>query len=1302
MGGHSTLSSDCNADDGADPLVARISAVPGIIDCAVYEVSSGAGALRVLAVVGPAAASLATDPPSGILRSEGGADVILPVTALDENIHQDAPLWSAAAKEAATRRVAAQFDTSDVAMTFAWDVAPVARAPFGAGNGQAAPVAPTDRTGFGRKLSNQPALIEGAPYTPPDGYPVTLAEAVMRLQGSTQEIVVYRPNGQVDRLPHDTVLDQALRVKAGLAAQGLKKGDIVLCDVTDAMQSTAIIWGATLAGIVPALITVPAKDDANTDAIARLKAAAQVLGHPPIVLDGARALADLGTLRQLDAHSLITHDGAVPEPAQIDPEDDAVIFLTSGSTGVPKGVVQSHRAVLSMIGAALQQGAGVTDGHPMFNWMPRDHVGSYMFGAAGACVLGVSQVHADTGWILADPTRWLDIISDNRAGLTWSPNFSFSLITQAAQRHPKDWDLSSLHAIFNGGETVTEDVLDTFIASMTPFGMTGAGVMIPSLGMSETCSAVTLGRLGRARGPFTSLGGAVPGTRIRAVDEAGTCLCEGEIGRIEVTGPQLLSRYHGIDTSALSEDGWYDTGDLGFVAGQELYLTGRLKDTVNINGATYFVHEIETALAGIPGLNDAATVVTAIQRPGHDREELAVFFAPEHEEWRDDPVVLAQLATALRDRLGARLALYPDLLVPVRAGDLPRTSIGKVVRRTLQDQVCAGLFDDQIAQVALATEAPHVAPFAAHRRVWRKISTPHAQARQVSPVLVCCDPETDIDFLNVPYERIPLNGALPLPGVAGRTIVFVAPVMGESATSGYNGLQQLGNQIARLPAELRPNRVLVLTQNAVATHGVDDVAPDHALLVGLVRAFEVTIGDVHWALVDVHCDDRPAQRRAILAARETVCAFRDGAWRAPRWRPEQVETASLRNAVTATGPWLVTGGLGGIGRHICKELQAVGTDLILVGRTPDEALDAVKTKALKDLNAKGTTLYLAGEFGSADMAERIADAEVRLGHRIAGVLHLAALAPEDDQMDADGFLRVWELAQSSLATAFALAKQRPGLRLVTVGSIVGQIGGRMKAYGAINAALAEMSSSAAAAGLSHVRLDLSCWENRGMSEDRTSAALLHADGLLPLGDAAGVALVRHAMAAPSGHAISGMDVRHPRHGWLEDVRAARPVLRPRVWVAGDGPDGVVSLSDARGADCAAPLHLLPTLPKTVEGAIDHSQLSAGWRDGRDGEDDGVAQVAALAMAETLSLDHAPISADFFALGGTSLQAASLAQRLSELFFVDLGIAHVFQAPRPVQMAATLRNREAEPGLADAAAQEILNVLGASQDHEKPA
>ncbi|MGJ8547337.1 MAG: AMP-binding protein [Sulfitobacter sp.] len=1149
---------------------------------------------------------------------------------------------------------------------------------------------------LGAALSKIPALIKAEDYQPPKDHPQTLSEAILRLGTSANEIVAYRADGSVDRLEYAPLLRRAQLLSAGLKAKGMRKGDILLCDVADPITCVIAMWGAILAGMIPAPIDVP-HANSPPDAFGRLRTAAEVLGNPALLTANRAPDTSIEGLATYDIDALCDAKNAPQIPASVAPEDIAVILLTSGSTGRPKAVLQSHRAVLAMVGSALQTSCGVTSSDPVFNWMPRDHVGSVMFATLGAAVTGASQIHAETAAILADPAQWLEIASAERAALTWSPNFSFALIAKAARAAPKEWDLSNMRAIFNGGEAVTEDTLRDFCAAIAPYKFGGQHVIIPSLGMSETCSAVTIGRLGAPHGPYTSLGPAVPGSSIRILGETGALLCEGEIGRIEVAGPQLLSGYLGLEQAV--KDGWYDTGDLGFIANNELYLTGRLKDTVNVNGASYFVHELETALAGVQGLNRNAFAATPLQSKGATTERMGVFFSTDPDDGIDDPVALASVGRAIRFRLGNRLSLAPDILVPVTPDEIPRTNIGKVSRRTLQSRFDEGAHDTAVQRIDKAMGTAGFDPVAVHMRCWQ----PAAPATVPNPDadITVYATAADAGILGARNRVILIDDdlaadAIPkLPSdVSDQTILMLAPLSNRGTPaelSAYTALTRLGTAITALPTAQRPARVLVVTGGSLATSHADTVVPGHALLAGLVRSFAAALPEVKWCLADIPRDCIGQEYQRILGTTEPVSAYRNGAWQAPRWRAEDL----LEPQTHCDQTWIVTGGLGGIGRAACAELLHNNGAAIIIGRTPESDLDATKTASLQALRAAGPVAYIASDLAAPDIAAKITAAAQKMGRKVTGLLHLAANLPKEDsgaETSQDGFAREWAQALAAQDMIFRLASIWPKLRLVLVGSITGQLGSPLLKYAAMNAALAERAQGTLGAAIDVSYMNLSCWEERGMSRGRTNRSLLHAGGLLTLTDKAGLALLTHAKHAGAGLRIGGLDTRHPRHGWMIQGQAAMPVLRACVWTENQDAVGALPLQGQSLPAHWAPLRSVGQIPFKADGTVDYQQLTSATAIAPEAENDPVAQIVALAMAEVLDMPGIHVSSDFFAMGGSSLQATQLTHRIFELLFTKLSIAGIFRAPYPAQLAQHLRECEAEPGLVDAAAHAILDLI----------
>ncbi|MBY8852164.1 AMP-binding protein, partial [Saccharothrix sp. MB29] len=215
-----------------------------------------------------------------------------------------------------------------------------------------------------------------------------------------------------------------------------------------------------------------------------------------------------------------------------------------------------------------------------------------MFHARDA-YLGCHQVHAPISWVLEDPLRWLDAISEHRCDTTWAPNFAFGLIVDRAEQiADKSWDLSRLGYIMNGGEPIKARVANRFLSLLAPFGLPDTA-MHPGWGMSETTAGVVdcvypAGMDEETR--FIPVGTPHPGLSLRVVDEAGEIVPEGVEGRLQATGLPITPGYYANpeqNRQSFSTDGWFKTGDLAYLVDGVLTVTGRVDDVIEVDGVGY-------------------------------------------------------------------------------------------------------------------------------------------------------------------------------------------------------------------------------------------------------------------------------------------------------------------------------------------------------------------------------------------------------------------------------------------------------------------------------------------------------------------------------------------------------------------------------------------------------------------------------------------------------------------------------------------------------------------------------------------
>nr|WP_232541942.1 fatty acyl-AMP ligase [Nocardia bovistercoris] len=474
---------------------------------------------------------------------------------------------------------------------------------------------------------------------------------------------------------------------------------VPLPQVTGARSTERI--DSALADAGPRLLLVSAADSVTADALA---------GHASAILSP-----------DPDAHA---------ERPDIETTDLAYLQYTSGSTKSPAGVRITHG---NLIAGLTQLHAAVPVGdRPIVTWLPFFHDMGLVLGLSLPLFRGVHGVTLSPQDFVKRPIRWPRACSDYRAGITASPNFGLSLVVSGTSEQERaGLDLSGLDAILNGAEHVRADALNDFTHTFTPHGFRHRA-HTPGYGLAEATLAVTIADL--EADPVTrrfdrtalNAGEAVPadtgitlvacgfpvGQRVAVVDpERRVELPEGAVGEIWVSGPNVGAGYHGNPSASADtfgavltgDDGhWLRTGDLGFRHETGLYVTGRRKDLIVVDGRNHYPADIE-ATAVAAGAHLRAGYLTAF---GHDdgvRESL-VIVAELHNA--DEAADAAAIAVCVRSAVADVHAVMPESVVMVAPGAIPRTSSGKVRRAD-----CRALFDaGRLPALATAGKRPLAAP----------------------------------------------------------------------------------------------------------------------------------------------------------------------------------------------------------------------------------------------------------------------------------------------------------------------------------------------------------------------------------------------------------------------------------------------------------------------------------------------------------------------------------------------------------------------------------------------------------------
>lgn len=505
--------------------------------------------------------------------------------------------------------------------------------------------------------------------------------------------------GRETTLTYPALLAQAERIVGGLYALGLAPGDRVLIQSARVDSFLALLWGCFLGGI--AALPVPAVTvlDEQSAPMVKLRGIWEAHGRPPIAADAALAdsLAVHGrntgwTGLRLVAIEQLAQAAPPAVLPEIPPDTLAMLPLTSGSTGLPKAVRLTHRNILGMSAGTLQANRfGTAD--VALNWMPLDHPGAAVFMGVVPAEAGATQIHVPTNYVLTDPLRWLELIDRHRASISWAPNFAFALINSRLAAAGRRFDLSSMRFLVSAGEQVAASTVRAFLEGMEEQGL-APGALRPAFGMAETCSGITWSRgLTRAalegNPAHISLGPPIPGASIRITDDDDRVLNEGEIGALQLHGPSVLGGYldnPAANAEAMRPGGWFRTGDLAFLRDGEMYITGRSSQNVIVNGLKTPAHDIEAAAEQVEGVLPSYAAVFSVWNEARGAEDLVVVFSPA----QDAPAAVAEIARRLRGHLTRQTGIAPNHLVPLPPHEIPKSSIGKILRAALKRRFEAG------------------------------------------------------------------------------------------------------------------------------------------------------------------------------------------------------------------------------------------------------------------------------------------------------------------------------------------------------------------------------------------------------------------------------------------------------------------------------------------------------------------------------------------------------------------------------------------------------------------------------------
>ena len=535
----------------------------------------------------------------------------------------------------------------------------------------------------------------------------TFGEAIDYAAKSQKGLNFHDMRGQLSRVyPYSEMREDALVMARRLIGWGIKPQDRVALIAETAPEFAALFCACVYAGAWPVPLPLPTTFGGKDSYIDQL--AVQLQSSDPAILIFPE---DIGEMAQAAAAkqgcaSESWQDFAKREAPEADlpetkPDDICYLQYSSGSTRFPTGVAVTHEALLhNLYGHATTMHLGEND--RCVSWLPWYHD----MGLVG-CFLSLvaNQVSADLlkpDAFARRPLAWLDMISRNPGKtLSYSPTFGYDICARriSSQSHVADrFDLSRWRVAGNGADMIRPDVMQSFVNAFSEAGFK-ASAFTPSYGLAEAVLAVTvmppgegirvelveeerlsgtprdISRPARYRA-IVNCGKALPDMKVEIRGEDGHPRGDHQIGKVWCYGPSVMHSYFRNEeaTEDCLVDGWLDTGDMGYLADGYLFIVGRAKDMIIINGKNHWPQDIEWAVEQLPGCNHGDIAAFAVETDNGEEAPAVLVHCRV-----SDPVERVKLREQISDKVRSVTGMSCVVeLVPPRT--LPRTSSGKLSR----------------------------------------------------------------------------------------------------------------------------------------------------------------------------------------------------------------------------------------------------------------------------------------------------------------------------------------------------------------------------------------------------------------------------------------------------------------------------------------------------------------------------------------------------------------------------------------------------------------------------------------------
>lgn len=552
----------------------------------------------------------------------------------------------------------------------------------------------------------------------------TFAQILQRAYQSRPEktVLTLLTTGQPDQSISTSQLVQgAAGYAQTLQAHGIQPGEVVILILQHGLDLVYAYFGCILHGAIPSIMPflteklLPERYRADLAALVSVTQPAAIITYPDFESEVRAALKPGDSVRLV----LLCTQANPPCPPNFDqlpgllrtPQDIVLLQHSSGTTGLQKGVALSHQAVHHQL-QSYSKAIRLNQQDVIVSWLPLYHDMGLIAGFLMPILLGIPLVLMSPFDWVRSPVRLLQAVSRYRGTLSWLPNFAYNFCAQKIRaRDLEGIDLSSWRAVINCSEPMRWESQQNFLQRFQPYGLNPAA-LCTCYAMAENVFAVTQGGIDspvtveainrdalqtRRSAPLAaadeaavymlSAGRPIEGVSIQIRDEDGNPLPERSIGEITIQSHCMLSEYyHRPDATAQAlVNGWYRTGDLGYQANGELYITGRKKDLIIVGGKNIYPQDLELLAMEVPGVHMGRVSAFGIFNDESGTEDVVIVAETDAQTPAEREAIADQIRQVVTR--GSAIALHHVYIVDRHW--LVKTSSGKTARSANKEKYLA-------------------------------------------------------------------------------------------------------------------------------------------------------------------------------------------------------------------------------------------------------------------------------------------------------------------------------------------------------------------------------------------------------------------------------------------------------------------------------------------------------------------------------------------------------------------------------------------------------------------------------------